>query len=67
MSEDFFGVQEYLQSIRQRRSQLLERLRETGELHEYTRRLHAEMIEKYPDMIEKIYTKEEIDQGGMNQ
>lgn len=62
MNEDY-NVQEYLLAIRQRKDALLNKLRERGELGSYTLALHERMIREYPEMIEHIYTPEEIDSG----
>ena len=60
MNEDTELV-EYLMSIRSRKSELLDRLKQQGKLAAYILDLNREMIEKYPDMVEHVYTKEEID------
>ena len=60
MNEDTELV-EYLMSIRSRKSELLNRLKQQGKLAAYILDLNQEMIEKYPDMVEHVYTKEEID------
>ena len=64
MNNDDFNVQEYLLAIKQRKSELLDRLRQRGELHSYTLALHERMIREYPEMIEHVYTPEEIEGGG---
>jgi len=67
MEENYNAMQEYLRFIRQRESEKLDRLKQSGKLPEYILNLNGEMIEKYPEMIARVYTKEEIDdgQGGM--
>ena len=57
---------EFLQYIRARESHYLEELWKNGKLHEYILNLNKEMIDKYPEMIVKVYTREEIDEEGMN-
>lgn len=64
MNGEDYNVQEYLLAIRQRKSELLNRLRERGELHDYTLNMHKRMIAEYPEMIVHVYTKEEIEDDG---
>ena len=65
MNDNEINVEEFVLGIRQRQSQFLEQLRKSGRLHQYLLELNEEMNAKYPEMIVKIYTKEEIDDGGM--
>ena len=65
MNDNEINVEEFVLEIRQRQSQFLEQLRKSGRLHQYLLELNEEMNAKYPEMIVKIYTKEEIDDGGM--
>ena len=59
--ENISELQEYLLYIKREQDQTLHRLHEQGLLLEYIRNLHQEMNEKYPEMIVRTYTKEEID------
>lgn len=65
MNDNEINVEEFVLEIRQRQSQFLEQLRRSGRLHQYLLELNEEMNAKYPEMIVKTYTKEEIDDGGM--
>ena len=66
--DNFSEVQEYLLNIRREKSALLDYLKERGKLADYILDINLEMIQKYPEMITHIYTKEEIDDGrGGNQ
>ena len=66
MNDQGMNFLEYSMSIRQRQSQFLENLRRSGRLHQYLLQLNEEMNERYPEMIVKTFTKEEIDDGGMD-
>lgn len=63
MNDSYNDLKEYLLYIKYRESKHLEDLRNTGQLESHTLNLHQYMIDKYPEMIAKIYTKEEIEQG----
>ena len=68
MNENFSEVQEYLLHIRREKAALLEHLRQRGELADYVLNMNIKMMEKYPEMITRVYTREEIDDGrGGNQ
>lgn len=61
MNENYNNLQEHLLFIRQREAQKLEELRQSGQLLQYTLDLHKDMMEKYPEMITRVYTKEEVE------
>ena len=68
MNENFSEVQEYLLHLRREKSALLDHLRQTGRLADYIMNMNMQMMEKYPEMITHVYTREEIDDGrGGNQ
>jgi hypothetical protein len=66
MENEDINYSEFLQYIRNKHSVFLNELRESGKLDQYLVDLHQRMLEKYPEMIEKIYTDDGIIEGGMN-
>ena len=67
MNDENIYYDEFLQYIRWSESKKLDVYREFGRLPEYILNMHKEMIEKYPEMIVKIYTDEELEKEGRNQ
>ena len=61
MDQNFNELKEYLLYIKNRENRYLEELRQSGNLATYILNLHQEMADKYPQMIVKVYTQEEID------
>ena len=58
--ENFNNIQEYLLYIKQRQDSHLDELHKRGLLLEYIRILHQEMNDKYPEMIVKTFTDDEM-------
>ena len=67
MNDDIQYMQEFMQMIRRRQSEKLDKLRRSGELRNYILYLHQSMTDKYPDMIEHTYTEDEIEGNGREQ
>ena len=63
MGENFGEIREYLLYLRQKESGKLDELYRAGKLRDYLLQLNKEMISKYPEMIERVYSEEEIEQG----